>query len=1074
VGQKSAVRISRKVSSEPFRLRYFVEALEIRQLLNGDLFPDPSYVVGGTPTAIAAVDLNGDGKIDLVVAAGTGLSVLLNTGGGAFSPAVQLSTPYSALSIAVADLNGDGRPDLIAADKNESSTGDLSVFLNQGGGTFAPAVNYVVGPTNSNATVSVAAGDFNGDGHQDVVATTGVTFAILLGDGTGILGTPTTYSIPSSGQPINLAKVTDADLNGDSRPDLILNFDPNDTKMVDILLNDGNATFAAPVSYTGGFFNVVGTTVADVNNDGYPDLILTDGFSQGAVLLNQQNGTFGSPMVFADNTRPAKVVAADLNGDGNVDLIILGSITPITTIFYGNGTGAFGSATPANFAGSLNVIASADLDGDGHIDLAVAGSGISTSGIVSVLSNFGDGTFPSISSYGLGPGAAAYTVADMNGDGLPDLLAVAGTAANSVSVALNEGNGTFGTPTTYPAGNLPEGVAAADVNGDGKPDIIVADEVGDTVSVLLNLGNGAFASAVTYRSISPIAIMAIDINGDGKPDILAGLASGGVQVLLNQGNGTFVSNGNFGVNENTNMLAVADLNGDGKPDLIIPDLLSHNIDVLMNIGGGKFGSTTAYAAGNRPFGVAAADLNGDGHPDVVVTTESSTVLVLLNNGNGTLAPAVPYADGDQGMGIAIADVNQDGFPDLVVSDTSAATISVLLNTGAGTFANPLAYRGNLASSILAADVNGDGAPDLITSLGGPAEVLINQGSPAIPLAAASTNTLVINGAIAGGPVTLSQSNGSYRVSGAAQSISLPASGITKISFNGVTGTDTLDIASDISAPLTYMSCGGADTINVGTGDAVTLSGDPGSGGGSVTVNVAGSLKFAAPAAGAGINVLHISSLNVFAGASVAYLAPANHADRTLTIAGAITIAAGGTIDVGGNDLIIHNGTVSQIAKGILSSAATSNTTLGIELNDDGTTSHNPLTTTFDNQTVATTDVLVKYTYYGDADLNGSVTAADYIAIDNGINQNLTGWNNGDFNYDGKINGDDYTLIDNAYNTQSTVPLAIISKPLVKSATAPAQFIAPPTDNTGAQPLWNPNSPSPTLSDDLFQKETTII
>jgi len=174
----------------------------------------------------------------------------------------------------------------------------------------------------------------------------------------------------------------------------------------------------------------------------------------------------------------------------------------------------------------------------------------------------------------------------------------------------------------------------------------------------------------------------------------------------------------------------------------------------------------------------------------------------------------------------------------------------------------------------------------------------------------------------------------------------------------------------------------------------------------------------------------------------------------LTIAGS---ASGwkGVVDLSNNDLIVHSGDngeavamtiASQVASGrgangawtgtgITSSAAAaspSNMALAVVLNDTnqtGSLSGTPLVgtlpfnnglATFDGQSVADGDVLVKYTYYGDALLSGNVIAADYIQIDDGFESHLTGWYNGDFNYDGVINGDDYTLIDNAFNSQGSV------------------------------------------------------
>ena len=154
----------------------------------------------------------------------------------------------------------------------------------------------------------------------------------------------------------------------------------------------------------------------------------------------------------------------------------------------------------------------------------------------------------------------------------------------------------------------------------------------------------------------------------------------------------------------------------------------------------------------------------------------------------------------------------------------------------------------------------------------------------------------------------------------------------------------------------------------------------------------------------------------------------------------------GLLDLGANDMIVHSGmqTLSDITNditqgrnsgstawagttGITSSAAAatpSNTALGVEVNDNG--SGTALTTTFDGQPVSDGDILVKYTFVGDADLSGTINAADYTLIDNGFNNHLAGWRNGDFNYDGVIDGDDYTLIDNAFNTQGSTSFAALA------------------------------------------------
>jgi hypothetical protein len=217
----------------------------------------------------------------------------------------------------------------------------------------------------------------------------------------------------------------------------------------------------------------------------------------------------------------------------------------------------------------------------------------------------------------------------------------------------------------------------------------------------------------------------------------------------------------------------------------------------------------------------------------------------------------------------------------------------------------------------------------------------------------------------------------------------------------------------------------------------------------------------------GIQLDRLSSLNISNGAIVSVDAVSNHANRTLLIVGGLTIGTGGAlpavqplslgskIDLNNNDMMVHNGNLSSISlsvksgynnggwngNGITSTSAANDTThltaLGVISGSQFSASGG---TTFDNAATASTDVLVKYTYYGDATLSGSVTSVDYTLIDGAYlnNQNasaiaLSGWYNGDFNYDGVINGSDYTLIDNAFNTQGASLAAVVANPTASIA-----------------------------------------
>jgi hypothetical protein len=169
---------------------------------------------------------------------------------------------------------------------------------------------------------------------------------------------------------------------------------------------------------------------------------------------------------------------------------------------------------------------------------------------------------------------------------------------------------------------------------------------------------------------------------------------------------------------------------------------------------------------------------------------------------------------------------------------------------------------------------------------------------------------------------------------------------------------------------------------------------------------------------------------------------AAHSDKTVLVTGGLSLAGAtgawtGLVDLGGNDMIVQGGNLATItnqiqqgyaggtwqsAGGIASAAAAADTThltaLGVIQNSqNGSATGTVLYSAFDGTTSSNTDVLVKYTYFGDANLDGKVDGTDYGRIDNGALNHLTGWFNGDFNYDGIVNGSDYTLIDNAYNTQ---------------------------------------------------------
>jgi hypothetical protein len=358
----------------------------------------------------------------------------------------------------------------------------------------------------------------------------------------------------------------------------------------------------------------------------------------------------------------------------------------------------------------------------------------------------------------------SVAVADVNGDGKPDLVVANycpstgcgnGGISGMVGILLGNGDGTFRTAVSYSSGGVgAQAVAIADVNGDGKPDLLVSngnpgcgERCNGTVGVLLGNGDGTFRPAVIYGSGAGDAqsVAVADVNGDGKPDLVVAnfctfvtCSDGMVGVLLGNGDGTFQPATIYDSGgSNATSVAVADVNNDGNPDLLVANAYSATVGVLLGNGDGTFRAAATYASGGTlavAVAVAAADLNGDGKPDVVVTNASG-VGVLLGNGDGTFQKVVTYYSGAPGSrSVAIADVNGDGEPDLLVANNYG--IGLLVGNGDATFPLPVIYSsGGGPFSVAVTDVNGDGRPDLLVA---------NEFSVGVLLARSTTSTSFIS------------------------------------------------------------------------------------------------------------------------------------------------------------------------------------------------------------------------------------------------------------------------------------------------------------------------------------------
>ena len=710
------------------------------------LFEQPvSYPVGDDPFFVSTGDLDGDSRPDIIAcnSANTVISVLRNLSGYDVAPVVTSFSPTSGIQGTVVTINGSNFENVTSVKFGNIPASSFNIDSSSGiTATLAGGASGAVSVINNFGTGTLDGFTFNGPiiySFSPAVAVAGTVVTISGVNFTGTTEVKFGETPATSFTVNNNFQITATVANGSSGTVSVatpngkaelpgFSFGAPTITSIDPLFGPVGSTVAitgtsfdpTPANNT-VFFGAVKATVS-VASPTQLIAVVPAGATYQPVSVTANRLTAYSPLPFSvsfnsDTTQithnsfaiaanigtgvyPFAIAMCDFNDDGKPDLVTANSVSNNVSVIKNDsrdGSLSFVQKIDLVSGPDPKRIATADLDGDGKKEIIVSNANAGLVSTISIFRNTSTGgaiSFDPKMDVSTGNGSIGLAVAELNGDGKPDIVVTSGNSGffsifiNTTAVA---GAITFAAKEDYTLFSHPDNVITADMDKDGRTDIIVVGSASPVITVFRNLSTGGnFAMAqVGDHAVEnfPSFISTGDIDGDQKLDVLVtNYSSGTVSLLTNLTTGSYIY---FAPNQNLTLpitnVAVADLNGDRKPDLLAGQYLTGNISVLENssagIGFPAFADTVNFTTGTYDTYVAAGDLDGDGKPELAVAnTIPNTITILKNRINLPTIASVSETASRSGTTIAINGTNLSGATDVKFGGTSARSFTVVSST----------------------------------------------------------------------------------------------------------------------------------------------------------------------------------------------------------------------------------------------------------------------------------------------------------------------------------------------------------------------------------------------------------